>query len=62
MKYVRFVLPFLFVRNWYTGDWEVSPVRMTLFTLGCMLLLVGVILAYMLQAPIQYDATVTFLP
>ncbi len=55
MRFLRTLLPFLFVRNWYTGDWEISRLRILLF----ILFLVGfgaltaVIITF--QAPIEYS-------
>ena len=54
MKIIRFVLPFLFVRNWYDGSWELSRARMIIFCALVILVTVSVGIAYMLQAPIVY--------
>jgi hypothetical protein len=57
MKILRFIFPFLFARNWYNGNWEFSWQRFTLFagTLGFIIL--GLIIAFMLQTPVTYNAS-----
>lgn len=54
MQVFRFVFPFLFVRNWHDGSWELSRARIILFSAALTLLLSGVVIAYILQAPVQY--------
>lgn len=56
MKFFRFVFPFLFERNWVTGEWELSVSRLTLFIIIVVIVLVGVILAVLLQSPVEYTA------
>ena len=56
MAVLRFVLPFLFVRNWHNGVWEFSRARFVLFIIGISLLVAGVIIAYILQTPVVYVA------
>jgi hypothetical protein len=56
MDIVRFVLPFLFVRNWHDGMWEFSRARFVLLLLLVSLFACGIGIAYMLQAPIEYSA------
>lgn len=53
-KIVRFVLPFLFVRNWHSGFWELSRPRLILFLAAVFLVATSILLAYMLQAPVIY--------
>lgn len=57
MRFLRALAPFLFVRNWYTGEWELSSHRilifvglLTLFSVAC-----GIIIY--LQAPVEYSAS-----
>lgn len=57
MQLIRFVLPFLFVRNWYSGAWEFSRARFTLFLIGVCFVCAGILIAYFLQAPVTYDTT-----
>lgn len=52
MKFIRFVLPFLFVRNWYTGAWELSRPRLIIFSGIALMILLGLGIAYLLQAPV----------
>lgn len=54
MRIFRFILPFLFERNWHTGAWELSRVRLIIFCAGIALCLLGLFVAYMLQAPVVY--------
>lgn len=54
MKFLRVLFPFLFVRNWYDGAWELSHARLSLF-LACMsLFAVAVAVVIVLQAPVEY--------
>jgi hypothetical protein len=57
MKIVRFIVPFLFVRNWHDGSWELSPARFVLFLLTIGIMGIGLIVAYLLQAPVVYTST-----
>lgn len=54
MKYIRFVFPFLFVRNWYDGSWELSRARVFIFSALGFLILLSLVIAYVLQAPVVY--------
>jgi hypothetical protein len=54
MKFIRFVLPFLFVRNWVDGSWEFSRARFIIFGAIALLSIVALSIAYMLQAPVVY--------
>ncbi len=54
MKMFRFIVPFLFVRNWYDGSWELSRARMIIFSALALLITVSVGIAYLLQAPVVY--------
>ncbi len=53
---LRFVFPFLFVRNWNDGSWELSRARCILMATGILLILLSLVLAYILQAPVVYKA------
>ena len=57
MNILRFVLPFLFVRNWYDGTWEFSRMRITLFLIGVAFVIAGILIAHILQSPEIYYAT-----
>jgi hypothetical protein len=54
MRPLRFVLPFLFVRNWHDGQWELSRARAILFGAFLTLVVASLVVAYILQAPIIY--------
>jgi len=56
MKIVRFVFPFLFIRNWHSGVWEFSNARGIIFGLTLLFIFLGIIIAYVLQAPLVYVA------
>lgn len=58
MDFVRFVLPFLFVRNWYNGAWELSRARCIIFGAILLFIILGVGIVFMLQAPVTYTASV----
>jgi hypothetical protein len=58
MHIVRFIFPFLFARNWYTGAWEFSWQRFTLFALTVGFIILGVIIAVILQTPVTYTAEI----
>lgn len=57
MRIIRFIFPFLFVRNWYSGVWELSKTRCVLFIGMLVLLLLGAVIAYMLQSPVVYTVS-----
>ncbi len=56
MTILRFVFPFLFVRNWYNGAWELSRARCILFGGAVLFFVLGVGIVYLLQAPVVYTA------
>lgn len=58
MKVIRFVLPFLFARNWHTGAWEFSRARCILFGLSVTLVVMGIGIMYVLQSPVIYSHSV----
>ncbi len=51
---LRFVFPFLFVRNWHDGSWELSRARCILTATGVLFILLSLVIAYILQAPVVY--------
>lgn len=55
MQLFRFVFPFLYTRNWYTGAHELSRPRVVLFAGMLFLILLGILIIAFLQAPIVYD-------
>jgi len=56
MKLIRFIFPFLFVRNWYDGCFEFSRARLVLFLLFMSMLCLGVGIVYYLQSSIVYSS------
>ena len=57
MQILRFILPFLFVRNWQNGSFELSRARCVLFGSVALIVLIGVGIAFLLQAPFMYTAS-----
>ncbi len=56
MNIVRFILPFLFIRNWNDGTWELSRERLVLFISFLILLGFGIAIAAVLGSPVTYSA------
>lgn len=54
MNLVQFVFSFLYVRNWYSGDLELSLPRVVLFSSMLFLVLLGILMASILQSPVTY--------
>jgi hypothetical protein len=57
MSFFKFTFSFLFVRNWHTGERELSRSRLALFFGGIFLVLLAVTIIVVLQAPVDYVAT-----
>lgn len=58
MKIIRFIFPFLFVRNWYDGNIELSRTRLVFFGIFLCMLSLGIAVVYYLQAPMVYSAPI----
>lgn len=56
MEIIQFIFYFLFTRNWYTGELELSRPRVVLFAAMLTLILLGVLIASMLQTPVTYTS------
>lgn len=56
MSFLRFAFSFLYVRNWHTGAKELSRPRLALFCGGLFLILLGLVIVSVLQAPVVYVA------
>lgn len=57
MSFWQFVFSFLFVRNWHTGEMELSRPRLAIFC-GCLfLVLLALAIINVLQAPVEYIAS-----
>jgi hypothetical protein len=54
MDFLRFVFSFLYVRNWYNGQMELSRSRVALFASALFLLMLAFTIIAILQAPIEY--------
>ena len=54
MKLLRFIFPYLFVRNWHDGSWELSRMRLLFFCAVILLCILGLFVIHILQAPISY--------
>ncbi len=54
MIFFRFVFSFLYARNWYSGEVELSTPRVALFSSMLFLILLGVVMASALQSPVEY--------
>jgi hypothetical protein len=56
MTFWQFVFFFLYVRNWHTGQYELSRQRLAIFCGALFLLLVALLLVSIMQAPVVYTA------
>jgi len=56
MTFIRFVFSFLYVRNWHSGQMELSRSRVALFCGGIFLLLLALTIISILQVPVTYVA------
>lgn len=56
MNIWRFIFGFLYARNWYTGEMELSRPRVALFAAGLFLIVLGIAIVSLLQAPVEYQA------
>lgn len=54
MRFLRIIFPFLFVRNWYTGQWEVSEHRLVIFGAFLGLFAIAIAIVIALGAPVEY--------
>lgn len=55
-SFFQFMFSFLFVRNWYSGEIELSRSRMSLFCAGIFLILLALTIITILQAPVEYHS------
>lgn len=56
MSFIKFTFSFLFVRNWHTGEKELSRPRFALFCGGVFLVLLAITMIVILQRPVEYIA------
>lgn len=54
MTFFKFAFSFLHVRNWHTGQMELSRSRMAIFSAGIFLILLAITMISILQAPAEY--------
>ncbi len=54
MSFIRFVFSFLFIRNWHTGEMELSRSRMAIFSAAIFLMLLALTMISFLQSPVEY--------
>ena len=55
MTFWRFVFSFLFIRNWHTGEMELSRPRIALFAASLFLVILAITLITILQTPVEYS-------
>ena len=55
MELFKFIFPFLFSRNWHTGRTELSPPKIILFLGMLSIVVLGILLAFVLQTPVAYS-------
>jgi len=58
MTFWQFVFSFLYTRNWYNGQLELSRPKVALFAAGLCLLVLGCFLVSVMQAPVVYEIPV----
>ena len=56
MSFWRYIFSFLYVRNWHSGQMELSRPRITLLASLIFLILLALTLISILQTPIEYQA------
>jgi hypothetical protein len=56
MGFWRFIFSFLYIRNWHSGQMELSRPRIALFASAIFLLILAITLITFLQTPIEYNA------
>jgi len=55
MSFWRFIFAFLYVRNWHSGQMELSRPRIALFSASLFLLVLAFTLITILQLPVEYN-------
>ena len=56
MTFWHFVFSFLYVRNWHSGQLELSRPRVALFSAGLFLVVLALVIISVLQSPVVYSA------
>ncbi len=55
MQLFQFLFPFLYTRDWHSGRKELSRPRVVLFVGMISLIIIALLIAYFLQAPVTYS-------
>ncbi|MDA8597200.1 hypothetical protein N9L26_02580 [Candidatus Pacebacteria bacterium] len=58
MSVWRFIFGFLYVRDWHSGQMELSRPRVVLFAGMLSLIVLGILIALILQRPVTYSVGV----
>lgn len=53
-KLIEFLFPFLFERNWHSGELDWSRDRVVLFCGAIAFVLLGLLIIAFLQSPVEY--------
>ncbi len=56
MSFLKFVFSFLYVRNWHSGNRELSRSRLAIFFGALFLIFLALTMIVFLQAPVEYIA------
>lgn len=59
MNFWQFIFFFLYVRNWHTGQRELSRSRVSLFAAAIFLVILSLFLISIMQTPVTYDASLS---
>ena len=54
MSFFRFILSFLYIRNWHNGKMELSRPRLMVFGAFVLLITLAMLMIAFLQIPIEY--------
>lgn len=54
MSFFKFAFSFLYIRNWESGQMEISRPRIALFCAAIFLIMLALTIITILQAPVEY--------
>lgn len=57
MSFIKYIFGFLYERNWHSGEMEISYVRLSIFSALVFLLVLGLVLIWLMQLPVEYRAS-----
>ena len=57
-RLTEFLFPFLFERNWHSGELEWSRERVVLFCSALAFVALGILIVAFLQSPVEYATTI----